>query len=75
MRQGERKGRAEGRAATLAKLARRILLSREVAVSDGFLAAPVFATSSEDAVFEAATSCTDEAGFLAALRKGARTLR
>ena len=75
MRQGERKGRAEGRAATLAKLARRILLSRGVAVSDGFLAAPVFAASSEDAVFEAATACTDEAGFLAALRKGARPLR
>ena len=71
MRQGERKGRAD----TLAKLARRILLSRGVDVSDGFLAAPVFATSSEDAVFEAATACTDEAGFLAALRKGARTLR
>ena len=75
MRQGERKGRAEGRAATLAKIARRILLSRGVDVSDGFLAAPVFATSSEDAVFEAATACTDEAGFLAALRKGARPLR
>ena len=79
MRQGERKGRAEGRAegraATLAKFARRILLSRGVDVSDGFLAAPVFATSSEDAVFEAATACTDEAGFLAALRKGARPLR
>ena len=71
MRQGERKGRAD----TLAKLARRMLLSRGVEVSDGFLAAPVFATSSEDAVFEAATACTDEAGFLAALRKGARTLR
>ena len=72
MRQGERKGRAEGqaegRAATLAKFARRILLSRGVDVSDDYLAAPVFAASSEDAVFEAATACTDEAGFLAALR-------
>ena len=72
MRQGERKGRAEGqaegRADTLAKLARRILLSRGVDVSDGFLSAPVFAASPEDAVFEAATACTDEAGFLAALR-------
>ena len=69
--EGERKGRAD----TLAKVARRMLLSRGVEVSEGFLADPVFAMSSEDAVFEAAPACADEAEFLAALRNGARTLR
>ena len=69
--EGERKGRAD----TLAKVARRMLLSRGVEVSEGFLADPVFAVSSEDAVFEAAPACADEAEFLAALRNGARTLR
>ena len=66
--EGERKGRMEGRADTLAKMARRMLRSRGVEVSEGFLADPVFATSSEDAVFEAALACADEAQFLAALR-------
>ena len=77
--EGERKGRAEGlaegRADTLAKVARRMLRSRGVEVSEGFLADPAFAASSEDAVFEAASACTDEAQFLAALRDGARSLR
>ena len=62
--EGERKGRAD----TLAKMARRMLGSRGVEVSEGFLADPAFATSSEDAVFEAALACADEAQFLAALR-------
>ena len=62
--EGERKGRAD----TLAKMARRMLRSRGVEVSEGFLADPAFATSSEDAVFEAALACADEAQFLAALR-------
>ncbi len=66
--EGERKGRAEGRTSTLAKMARRMLLSRGVVVSETFLADPAFAASSEDAVFEAATACADEAQFLAALR-------
>ena len=66
--EGERKGRAD----TLAKVARRMLRSRGVEVSEGFLADPAFAASSEDAVFEAASACTDEAHFLAALRDGAR---
>ena len=70
--EGEAKGRAdgreEGRAATLAKMAQRILRSRGLEVSEGFLAAPVFAASSVDAVFEAASACKDEAGLLAALR-------
>ena len=78
--EGERKGRAEGlaegerkgRANTLAKVARRMLRSRGVEVSEGFLADPAFAASSEDAVFEAASACTDEAQFLAALRDRAR---
>ena len=73
---GERKGREagmvegerSGRAATLAKMARRMLGSRGVEVSPGFLADPVFAESSVDAVFEAASACKDEVGFLAALR-------
>ena len=66
--EGERKGRMEGRADILAKVARRMLRSRGVEVSEGFLADPVFAASSEDAVFEAAMACADEAQFLAALR-------
>ena len=66
--EGERKGRMEGRTSTLAKMARRMLLSRGVEVSETFLADPAFAASSEDAVFEAATACADEAQFLAALR-------
>ena len=66
--EGERKGRMEGRADTLARVARRMLRSRGVEVSEGFLADPVFAASSEDAVFEAAMACADEAQFLAALR-------
>ena len=66
--EGERKGRMEGRADTLARVARRMLRSRGVEVSEGFLADPVFAASSEDAVFEAAMACTDEAQFLATLR-------
>ena len=53
---------------TLAKMAHRILRSRGLEVSQGFLADPVFAASSVDAVFEAAAVCKDEAGFLAALR-------
>ena len=66
--EGERKGRMEGRADTLARVARRMLRSRGVDVSEGFLADPVFAASSEDAVFEAAMACADEAQFLATLR-------
>ena len=66
--EGERKGRMEGRADTLAKMSRRMLRSRGVEVSEGFLSDPAFATSSEDAVFEAALACADEAQFLAALR-------
>ena len=65
----------EARADTLAKLARRMLRSRGVEVSEGFLADPVFAASSEDAVFEAASACADEARFLAALRDGTRPFR
>ena len=74
--EGEKKGRAkglaegrmEGRADTLARVARRMLRSRGVEVSEEFLADPVFAASSEDAVFEAAMACADEAQFLATLR-------
>ncbi len=65
--EGERKGRMEGRADTLARVARRMLRSRGVEVSEGFLADPAFAASSEDAVFEAAMACADEAQFLAAI--------
>ena len=72
MAEGERKGRtegrAEGRAATLAKMAHRLLRSRGLEVSEGFLTDPVFAASSVDAVFEAASACKDEAEFLVALR-------
>ena len=66
--EGEAKGREEGQAATLAKMAQRMLRSRGLEVSEGFLADPVFAASSVDAVFEAASACKDEAGLLAALR-------
>ena len=75
---GKMEGERKGRAATLAKMAHRMLRSRRVEVSPGFLADPVFAGSSVDAVFEAASACKDEAGFLAVLRlpqiaDGART--
>ena len=66
--EGEAKGREEGRAAVLAKMAQRILRSRGLEVSEGFLADPVFTASSVDAVFEAASACKDETGLLAALR-------
>ena len=64
--EGERKGRAD----TLAKMAGRMLRSRGIEVSEGFLADPAFAASSEDAVFEAALASADEADFFAALRHG-----
>ena len=65
---GKMEGERKGRAAALAKMAHRMLRSRGVEVSSGFLADPVFAESSVDAVFEAASACEDEAGFLAVLR-------
>ena len=66
--EGELAGDRKGRAAALAKMAHRMLRSGGVEVSEGFLADPVFAGWSVDAVFEAASACKDEAGFLAALR-------
>ena len=66
--EGLAEGEKRGRADTLARVARRMLRSRGVEVSEGFLADPVFAASSEDAVFEAAMACADEAQFLATLR-------
>ena len=66
--EGLAEGERKGQAATLAKMAHRMLRSRGLEVSPGFLADPVFAASSVDAVFEAASACKDEAEFLAALR-------
>ena len=66
--EGEHKGRTEGRTEILAKTAHRILRSRGLEVSQGFLADPGFAASSVDAVFEAAAVCKDETELLAALR-------
>ena len=74
--EGKRKGRAEGlaegerkgRADALAKMVHRMLRSRGIEVSKGFVTNAAFAASSEDAVFEAALASADEADFFAALR-------
>ena len=67
--EGVRKGRLEGHTDTLGKLARRMLRSRGVEVSERFFADPVFAASSGEAVFDAAFACSSEARLLAVLRR------
>ena len=67
--EGERKGRMEGRADTLGRFAHRMLRSRGVEVSERLFADPVFAASSEEAVFDAASACSSEAELLAVLRR------
>ena len=65
-RQGFEHGHAEGRA----QMVRQILLSRDIAVSPRFPAdADAFAAASEETLLTAALGCTDEADFLAALRR------
>ena len=73
-RQGFEQGRAEGRAAghaeARAQMVGQILRSRGIEVSARFSTdTEVFATASEEALLAAALGCTDEAGFLAALRR------
>ena len=69
-RQAFERGRAEGRAATRAEMARQILLSRGIEVTTEFRAdAESFAAVSEKALLAAALSCADETDFLAALRQ------
>ena len=60
----------EGRVEARAQMVRQILRSRGIAVSAGFAAeAEAFAAASEEALLTAALGCTDEADFLAALRR------
>ena len=69
-RQAFERGRAEGRAATRAEMARQILLSRGIEVTTEFRAdAESFAAVSEKALLAAALGCADEADFIAALRR------
>ena len=75
--EGERKGRLQGlaegerkgRADALGRFAHRMLRSRGVEVSERLFADPVFAASSEEAVFDAASACSSEAELLAVLRR------
>ena len=63
-------GHAEGRAEARAQMVRQILRSRGIAVSARFdTATEALAAASENALLTAALGCTDEADFLAALRR------
>lgn len=67
---GHADGRVQGRKAARAEMARRILLSRGIEVSDGFPAdLPAFTDSSEDAIVTAALACENETDFEARLRR------
>ena len=67
---GRAEGHAEGRAEARAQMVRQILRSRGIAVSARFdTATEAFAAASEEALLRAALGCTDEADFIAALRR------
>lgn len=67
---GRAEGRAQGGKAARAGMVRRILLSRDIEVSDDFPAdVPAFADSTEDAIVTAALACESEADFEARLRR------
>ena len=69
-RQGFEHGHAAGRAEARAQMVRQILRSRGIAVSARFdTATEALAAASEKALLTAALGCTDEADFLAALRR------
>ena len=69
-RQGFEHGHAAGRAEGRAQMVRQILRSRGIAVSARFdTATEAFAAASEEALLTATLGCTDEADFLAALRR------
>ena len=75
--EGEAKGRAaglaEGEARSRAKMARLLLRSRGIEVSEGFPAdLSAFHESSEEAVLAAAQACESEEDFLARLRRPVR---
>ena len=64
-------GRAKGLAEGWAKAVRRLLLSRGIAVSDGFPAdVPGFAESPKDLVMAAALACDSDEDFRVRLRRG-----
>ena len=64
------RGRAEGRAQARAQMVGQILRSRGIEVSARFdSATEAFAAASEEALLTATLGCTDEADFLAALRR------
>ena len=68
--EGRAEGHAEGRAEARAQMVRQILRSRGIAVSARFdTATEAFAAASEEALLTATLGCTDEADFLAALRR------
>jgi hypothetical protein len=69
--QGRAEGVAEGRAATRLQMVRGILRARGIAVSDRGLAGvpEVDVTSDDAAAVRAALACSDEADFLARLRR------
>ena len=69
-RQGFEHGHAAGRAEGRAQMVRQTLRSRGIAVSARFdTATEALAAASEKALLTAALGCTDEADFLAALRR------
>ena len=69
--EGRRKGRAEGEARGQARMVRRMLLSRDIEVSEGFpLNVPGFGESSEAAIVAAAFACDSEQDFHARIRSG-----
>ena len=68
--EGHAEGRVQGRKAARVGMARRILLSRGIEVSDDFPAGvPAFTDSSEDAIVTAALACESEADFEARLQR------
>ena len=67
---GRADGVAKGRAATRLEMVREILRVRGIAVSDqGLARVPEIDETSDDAVVRAALACSDEADFLARLRR------
>ena len=72
--EGRQKGRAEGEARGQARMVRRMLLSRNLEVSEGFpLNVPGFGESSEAAIVAAAFACDSEQDFHARIRSGSTT--
>ena len=68
--EGRAEGRSEGMAESRAKMVRQMLLSRSIAVSEGFPAdVPGFAAAPEEAAVRAALACDSERDFRARLSR------